>query len=673
MAVRHDLYKMYEVDEVSLDKITFEVLKNAFVTLVDQMSEQILRTCYSFVIYNRDFSCCLNDFTGDTVMQGSQDIAVHVGTLHYTAKSVLEYFSDDLQPGDIIALNDPYLGGTHFPDVRVLKPVFYNGELIAITQTNGHWADVGGAVPGSFNVLAREHYAEGLRITPVKIWEKGKFRRDVADLIVSNMRVPEERMGDLKAQATATMVGERYLLHLIERYGLRTILAAFKASQDYVEKILRERIKKLPKGSWETEDYLDYDPSGEYDRPVRIRVNMTISDDGIHYDLTGSDKFVGTFLNGAFGSSFSAVIAGTKFFFPDVPLNSGFYRVVRATLPENTVVNAPWPLPVTGFCSGAYEKIINCIIELWSYLLPERAMACSFNLEYLLVGGWDRRPGYNKHFMWYDWMVGGYGGRNGLDGANASAPLFGMGLSVQPLEGQERLNPVITLKHDIIPDSGGPGKWRGGCGVEKGGIITEADRVLMSYMADRERIISWGVMGGLPSIKMGVKLKSGEEERWLGCYFSGVPLKKGDMFTRPSAGGGGYGDPLERDPKMVLEDVVDGYVTVARARKDYGVVIKIVDEELGVYEIDWEATARERQFIRSNRKRWLSMEPEKVWEMWKRGEIDELDLVRRYGVIIDSKTGMVLPNTTEVYRKMIITKSAKFWKDGDERDDFKER
>ncbi|MEM3095881.1 MAG: hydantoinase B/oxoprolinase family protein [Nitrososphaerota archaeon] len=663
MSKQVDLYRMYEVDEVSLDKITFEVLKNAFVTLVDQMSEQILRTCYSFVIYNRDFSCCLNDFLGDTVMQGSQDIAVHVGTLHYTAKSVLKYFGDDLHPGDVIALNDPYLGGTHFPDVRILKPIFYNGELIAITQTNGHWADVGGTVPGSFNVLAREHYAEGLRITPVKIWEKGQFRRDVADLIVSNMRVPEERMGDLKAQATATMVGERYLIHLIEKYGLRTILAAFKVSQDYVERILRERIKKLPKGSWETEDYVDYDPSGEYDGPVRIKVRMTISDDGIHYDLTGSDKYVGTFLNGAFGSSFSAVIAGTKFFFPDVPLNSGFYRVVNATLPENTVVNAPWPLPVTGFCSGAYEKIMNSIIELWSYLMPERAMACSFNLEYLLVGGWDRRPGYNRHFMWYDWMVGGYGGRNGLDGANASAPLFGMGLSVQPLEGQERLNPVITLKHDIIPDSGGPGKWRGGCGVEKGGIITDADRVLMSYMADRERIISWGIMGGLPSIKMGVTLKAAEGDRWLGCYFSGIPLKKGDAFTRPSAGGGGYGDPLERDPRMVLEDVLDGYVTVARARKDYGVVIKVIDMEVGVYEIDWEATERERDFIRRNRKAWLSMDPQKVWELWKKGDIDELDLVRRYGVILDSKTGTVLHKTTEIYRRMIM-KSAKYWKDG---------
>jgi N-methylhydantoinase B len=657
-----DLYKIYEVDEVPLDKITFEVLKNAFVTLVDQMSEQILRTCYSFVIFNRDFSCCLNDFLGDTVMQGSQDIAVHVGTLHYTAKSVLKYFGDELYPGDIIALNDPYLGGTHFPDVRILKPIFYNGELIAITQTNGHWADVGGSVPGSFNVLAREHYAEGLRITPVKVWEKGQFRRDVAELIVSNMRVPEERMGDLKAQATATMVGERYLLHLIEKYGFRTVLAAFKASQDYVERILRERIRKLPKGSWETEDYVDYDPAGEYDNPVRIRVKMTISDNGIHYDLTGSDKYVGTFLNGAFGSSFSAVIAGTKFFFPDVPLNSGFYRVVKATLPENTIVNAPWPLPVTGFCSGAYEKIMNSIIELWSHLTPERAMACSFNLEYLLVGGWDKRPGYNRHFMWYDWMVGGYGGRNGLDGANASAPLFGMGLSVQPLEGQERLNPVITVKHDIIPDSGGPGKWRGGCGVEKGGIITKADRVLMSYMADRERIISWGIMGGLPSIKMGVTLKSDGDTKWLGCYFSGIPLKEGDLFIRPSAGGGGYGDPLERDPKLVLEDVIDGYVTVERARKDYGVVIKVVDPELCAYEIDWDATARERDFIRRNRKKWLSMDPEEVWRMWKNGEIDELDVVRRYGVIIDSKNGRVLPKTTEVYRKMIWEKSAKYWK-----------
>ena len=195
------------------------------------------------------------------------------------------------------------------------------------------------------------------------------------------------------------------------------------------------------------------------------------------------------------------------------PLNSGFYRVVKAHLPEGSVVNAPWPYAVTGFCSGAYEKIMNATFELWSKVLPERALACSFNLEYLLVGGWDRRPGYDRQFMWYDWMVGGWGGRNGKDGSTATAPVFGVGLMIQPLEGQERLTPVVTTHHAILRDSGGPGKYRGGCGVVKGGILTQNERSVMSYCCDRERSVTFGIEGGLPGYPHGAWLNRGKP-RW---------------------------------------------------------------------------------------------------------------------------------------------------------------
>jgi N-methylhydantoinase B len=649
--------------ESELDPVTFEVLRNAYVNLVDRMSEQIIRTCYSFVIYNRDFSCCLNDANGDTVTQGTQDIAVHVGTLHYTAKAVLDFYRDDLHPGDVIITNDPYIGGTHFNDVRIMRPVFCDDQLIAVTQTNGHWADVGGPVPGSFNIKAQEFYSEGLRIPPLKIWDRGTYRKDVANMIVSNMRVPEDALGDMRAQAEATRVGEERLFELIEKYGLDTVLTAFAEVQDYVERIMRKRISELPDGTWETEDYIDSDPSSE-EGLVKVHVKMTIKGDEVHYDLSGSDPYTGSFLNGGFGSSFSAVIAGTKTFFPDVPLNSGMYRVIHATLPVGTVVNAPAPIACTGFCSGSYEKIMNAIFELWSQVMPERAMACSFNLEYLLVGGKDKRPGYGgKEFMWYDWMAGGWGGRVGKDGANATAPVFGAGLAVQPLEGQERGAPVLTTEHRILTDSGGPGKWRGGCGVAKGGLLAAAERPVMSYCADRERSITWGIQGGLPSIPQGVILNpDSPEERHLGVVFSNVPTRSGDSFTRPSAGGGGYGDPLERDPDRVLEDVIEGYVSVERARKDYGVVIREIDPELCRYEVDLEATRKERGLIREHRKAWLEEDPERVVEMLRKGEIDEMDLYRRYGVIVDRNTQEVLPRTTKVFREMLQRRAARFWK-----------
>ena len=651
-----------EARPYSLDPVTFEVLKNAFVNSVDQMAEQILRTCHSFVIYARDFSSSLCDAEGNTIMQGSQDIAVHVGTLHYTCKAVIEAFKGDIHPEDVFAINDPYLGGTHFNDVRIIRPIFVDGEVIAFSQSNGHWADVGGTVPGSFDINAKEHFGEGLRIPPIRIWDKGRYLGDIVRMIASNTRAPDMIIGDLQAQAEATRVCEREILRLVEKYGKETIMTAFREVQDYVEILTRRRVAEMPDGVWETEDFMDYDPSiGEGLIPIKVK--MTIEGDQLKYDLSGSHPAVGTFLNAGFGSAFSGVIAGTKTFFPDVPLNSGFYRAVQVDLgPVGSVVNAPWPIAVTGFCAGPYEKIMNSIFELWSKLMPERALACSFNLEYLLVGGRDARIEDKPYFMWYDWMVGGWGGRNGRDGSNCTAPIFGVGLAVQPLEGQERLSPVVTTQHAIRTDSGGPGKYRGGCGVEKGATLTAAERTVMSYCCDRARSIAWGIEGGLPSLPHGVWLNPGTDKaRFLGAAFSNVAIEPGDMFTRPSAGGGGYGDPLERDPASVCEDVAEGYVSIERALKDYGVVVRVVDADLAEYAVDLEATASGRARIAGARVGWLAEDPEQVAKRYRDGDLDVLDLVRHYGVILDWGTGKLLPKTTETFRAMVQRRAASHW------------
>jgi N-methylhydantoinase B len=648
-----------------LDPVTLEVLKNAFITIVDEMAEQILRTCHSFVIYARDFSSALCDRHGNTIMQGSQDIAVHVGTLHLTARAVLDRFGEDIKPGDVFAINDPYLGGTHFNDVRIVRPVFVGDEMIALAQSNGHWADVGGNVPGSFDISAREHFGEGLRIPPVRIIDEGKVRRDLIEMISSNTRAPSDVEGDCEAQIEATLVAERELHRLIDKYGKDTILLAFEEVQDYVERLTRQRVAELPDGAWETEDYIDLDPN-EGEGLVPIRVRLEIDGDTIKYDLSGSHKAVGSFLNAGFGTAFSGIVGGTKTFFPDVPLNSGFYRMMEVELgPEGTVVNAPWPLAVTGFCSGPYEKIMNALFELWSQIMPERAMACSFNLEYLLVGGHDARVPEHPIFMWYDWMAGGWGGRNGKDGENGTAPVFGAGLTVQPCEGQERLTPVLTTTHEIMTDSAGPGRFRGGCGVRKGGHLTAVDGSVMSYCCDRARSVTWGINGGLPSVPHGVWLRHDGEDRFLGAAFSNVPVETGDLFWRPSAGGGGFGDPLERDPERVREDVTDGYVSVERARLDYGVVVKEVDRELAEYELDPAATEQERTAIRSQREQWLDADPEQIAAGYRAGELSVLDLVRRYGVILDWGPGELLPKTTEQFRGMLRRRMAAHWGDAE--------
>ncbi|MGM9474622.1 hydantoinase B/oxoprolinase family protein [Pseudarthrobacter sp. YS3] len=645
-----------------LDPVTFEVLKNAFVTSVDLMSEQILRTCYSFVIYSRDFSSALCDANGNTVMQGSGDIAVHVGTLHFQCKAVIEEFGKDIHPGDVFAINDPYRGGTHFNDVSFIRPIFSDGEVIAFAQNKGHWADIGGNVPGSFDVNAKEHFGEGLRITPVRIWSKGVFLHDVAQLLVSNTRAPRQAMGDLQAQSEATAVCEREVLRLVDKYSKSTVVAAMQETQDYVERIVLRRLESLPQGVWETTDYIDFDP-GKGEGLVPIKIKLTLDGKGIHYDLTGSAPAVETFLNSGYGTTHSAIYAGTKTFFPDVPLNSGFYAAVDAEIgPEGTVVNAGWPYAVTGFCSGPYEKLMNGIFELWSRIMPERAMACAFNLEYLLVGGRDGRTDDNPYFMWYDWMAGGWGGRASKDGASATAPVFGPGLAVQPIEGQERLSPVLTTVHQIGTDSGGPGRFRGGLGIEKGGTLVDATKTVMSYCCDRARSITWGIEGGLPSIPHGVWMNKGtDQEKFLGSNFSAVPLHSGDSFTRPSAGGGGYGDPLERPFDEVVEDVIDQYVSIERAAKDYGVIIREIDRDLDQFEIDIAASLELRQQIRADRPGWLTADPVAVAEKYRAGEVDMLDVIRRHGVILDWGTGELFPETTSEFRKSMEKRSSSHW------------
>ncbi|MCP4599074.1 MAG: hydantoinase B/oxoprolinase family protein [Proteobacteria bacterium] len=647
----------------SLEPVTFEVLKNAYVNIVDQMAEQILRTCYSFVIYSRDFSSAICDPEGNTVMQGSGDIAAHVGTLHYTAKAVINKFKNDIHPGDVFVINDVYQGGTHFNDTRIFAPIFYKGELLGFAQANGHWADVGGAVPGSFNVSALDHMAEGLRITPVRVFSKGVYLSDVAELIANNTRAPADIIGDLQAQAEACRVAEREVQRLSDKYGVDVIKTSFKEVQDYVETLTRQRITEMPDGVWETTDYIDVDPvAGEGLIPINIK--MTIKGDSVHYDLSGSHpSTISTFLNSCYGGSFAAIVAGTKMQSPDIPLNSGFYRVVTVDLgPEGSVVNADWPTPVAGFCSGPFEKIMNAVFELWAEVLPERAMACTFNLEYLLIGGRDRRHEEKPYFMWYDWMVGGWGARNGRDGWAATGPVFGVQLGTQPFEGQERLSPVLTTGHELIVDSGGPGEFRGGMGVEKGGTLYACERTVVSYCCDRERSVTWGLWGGLPSNPHGVWVNPGaENERYLGSLFSGIPLEQGDTVTRPSAGGGGLGDPLNRDIDTVLEDVSEEYVSVERAKTDYGVIIKEVDPDLAKFEVDVDATEAHRLFIAGNRHAWLEEDAESVAKRYRDKELNMLDLVRQYGVIVNWGSGELLEKTTQQFRDMLKTRTVPYW------------
>ena len=644
-----------------LDPVTFEVLKNSFITAVDQMAEQMLRTCYSFVIYNRDFSNALHDAEGNCVAQGNADIAVHVGTLHYTCKDVIRVFGGDMYPGDVYAINDPYAGGTQFSDVRLIRPIFDEEVLIGFSQSNGHWSDLGGSVPGSFNVAAHEMFGEAVRITPVRLFHKGRFCSDVANMIAANTRDPASIIGDIHSQAQATQVAEREVQRLVAKYGRDQVLQGMREVQDYVERSVRQRIADLPDGTWQAVDYIDRDP-GAGEGMIPIHVKMTIKGDEILYDFEGSHPTIASIYNSADGATFSAVAAGMKTFFPELPLNSGFYRPLQVTAPDNSVVSAKWPVAVTGFLMP-FEKIMNAIFEMWSQIIPERAIACAFNLEYLLAGGNDLRKPDRPIYMFYEWLPGGWGGRNGKDGSDVTTACFGTGLMSQPSEGNERVNPTRADEFQIMQDSPGPGKWRGGAGVIKGSTLLEADNTVISYICDRERAVVWGIEGGLPSMPHGLMIEHSDtgEEKWLGSVFSNYKIKSGDRFTRPTAGGGGFGDPLERDPEQVLEDVIDDYVSVKRAERDYGVVIEAVDPDMLDYRIDVAATEAARTDIRQNRKAWARTDPAKVSELYRAGEIDQLDAVRRYAVILDWGTGELMPKSTDQFRESFERRAVAHW------------
>ncbi len=651
-------------DAPGLDPITSEVLRNAFVTAVDLMAEQLLRSSHSFVIHARDFAGAICDANGDTVAQGSKDVAVQVGTLHFTAKAVLDHFRGDIHEGDVFVVNDPYIGGTHFSDVRVLRPIFHRGILIAIAQCNGHWADIGGAASGSFDPSAVEHFGEGLRITPLRICSGGRYLTDVCQFIAANTRSPEDANGDLLAQAEATRVCEREILRLVARYGPDDVVTAFAESQAYVERVLRRRLGELPDGQWEAVDYIDVDPRGG-ESLVPIKVGLRISGDRAYYDLSGSHPAIGNFLNSAFGGSYSAVVAGTKTFFPDVPLNSGFYRPILIDFgPPGTVVNAAWPTAVTGFYAGPYEKIVSAIFQIWSEIMPSRAIGTSFNLEYLLLGGYDLRRARPRQFMFYDWMAGGWGGRNGKDGSNATASIFGVGHALQSIEMQERSSPILTGRCELRTDSGGPGEFRGGLGLSKEVTLTDCENATLSYCSDRARSVIPGTHGGSPSCPHGLWMNPHSPgERYVGSLASRIPVVPGDSLERPSAGGGGFGDPLARDLGAVLADVVDGYVSVHRARKDYGVVVRVSPADPDVITVDEAATAIERARIRAARSEWLTTDPGVVASSYADGELTVYDLVRQFGVIADWGTGELLAETTKQFRSIVLACRDGYWGD----------
>jgi N-methylhydantoinase B len=584
----------------SLDKVTLEVLRNSFASLVDEMGITLSRSALSLVItFGRDFSGAVLTKEGDLVKQGVDDgLPAHVGTIPFTAKYALECFREDVASGDILLTNDPYVG-THLPDIRMIRPIFWEGELVANLCLCCHWTDVGGSVPGSFVCDARDSMTEGVTFTPVKIVERGHIREDIQRLILRNVRLPSVTRGDIRATITALETGDQRFQSIARRHGIRRVLDMFAVHIRETEQNFRRLISEFPPGEYHALDYVDRDPADrQRSAPIKIALTLRLRDGTATYDYTHSDEQGHGAINAGLAATWSGVLVATKSLFPEVDLCQGLNNAIEVITRPGSVVHAEWPAAVCGVGSCAFQKVYDTVLATYAQVAPDRVIACGANETNFILAGDDERRGGPPYIM-YCWTEGGYGATRESDN-HSFISMYASGSKNQCVEAFEQEYPILWELFELIPDSGGAGRTRGGLGTVRRIRLAHGREALLSAIGDRERFPSWGLFGGMRALNQGLALNPGTlAQKDLGVYLAGEIVRKDDFWDFWSGGGGGYGDPLEREAQAVLEDVLDGYVSLAGARQDYGVVIHVVDAERLAYEIDIAETQRLRASLRN--------------------------------------------------------------------------
>ena len=567
------------------DPIRFEVIRNALLEIVEEMAIALRRSAFSTNIKTRaDFSCALFDRNLQPVAQAFAQ-PNHLGSLGLLASRVVtEYGPEKLGPGDAILSNDPYLNGVHLNDVTLTSPVYHGDELVGWVASLAHHVDVGGGAPASVGAF-REVYQEGVIIPPVKLVEGGEIVDDVFRLVLSQIRSKHETAGDLRAQIAANNTGIRRLNGLIDRMGQETVLRYADELLDYTERRARAEIAELPRGTFSAEGFMDSD--GYDGGPVRLTAQIVIDDEGVLFDLSGSDSQRRAPVNATYAQTYSACAYVLKCLIdPDVPVNAGLYRLVRLVAPEGTVVNCSPPAPVVGGWE-VNARLTDVMLRALAPALPERipagtkAMICHAGF-----GGVD--PASGEFFCFLETLAGGYGGRAASDGPDA-VQTHGQNTENAPVEETEISYPVRILRYELVEDSDGPGKQRGGLGLRRDYTFPEGD-VSFTILADREREGPWGLFGGEAGRRASYVLNPGPDEVELGSKVT-VELKPGDVVSYRTCGGGGYGPPEERDPGMVLADARSGKISLQRARDHYRVAI-----DAGSWTVDREETDHLREF-----------------------------------------------------------------------------
>lgn len=551
---------------MNIDPITLEVVCEGLVAVVREMRASIIRASYSPVIYELDdFSCAIFNAKTEMVAQ-SDDHPGHVMPMPWSVRCAMEDFAGDIEPGDIVVLNDAYRGGTHLNDVTLLYPVFAERRLALLPAVRSHWADVGGATPGSYSGLSTNIYQEGLRMPPIKLFERGKPNRAVMRLIEANMRLPEHRMGDLSAMLGACRAAESRLQRLFAKYGLDTVLGALAANLDRSEARMREAIRALPKGTFVYEDYLEYYDEGRFD-PVLMRLALTVEDDHVMADFAGSNPQVPGVVNSSLAVAGAGVFVALKAALdPRGAVNDGAFRPIALKAPEASIVDVRPDAPA-GAHGEVRKRALSVTLGCLAQIVPERISGdlCGTSFPNSIGGRSRGRP-----YVYYEVPAGGNGGFAEADGSSAFVNVdFGNIRSIYTAETLEADMPLVVERSELRRDSGGPGRSRGGLGLRR--EVRLRGEGTYSVLSDRAVIPPFGILGGASAAPVRVSI-NGDDLPTPGKA-TGMLLREGDVLVMQSAGGGGFGDPLERDAKLVEQDVASGYVSVEQAREQYGVVV----------------------------------------------------------------------------------------------------
>lgn len=555
---------------VPTDPLTLEVIKNALSSVADEMALMVMRSAYSPVVRDTmDYSTALCDRHGQVIAQGLT-LAVQLGTFPTVMRYVLSEYGRSAQLGDVYLTNDPYgFGGQHLPDLYVIKPIFVNDTLEGWSATMAHHSDVGGIAPGSVAVHASEIYQEGLRIPLLKLVDAGVDNATLFRLIEKNTRQPVAVLGDLRAQMAACRAGERGLTEIIHRYGADTVHAYMDELQDLGERLMRAEISALPDGEYGFVDFID--GVGESPEPLRIELRVRIADDKLTVDFAGTARQIDASINCPVGLVRAACYCAIKGIAQrEIPNCEGYMRPIEIHTPEGTIVN-----PVAPAACGARGvvgyRVYDAMMGALSQVAPSRVVAAGEGGPTLIsFGGYeDGRP-----FVITEVVVGTWGARAGADGLEGvSNPLAN--LSNQPVELIEADIPLEVVRYGLVPDSGGPGRFRGGLAYVRE-FRLRAARAVLTIRSDRRFHPPYGLFGGHAGAPSANVLASADGSHDLpGMPMSSISVQRGDVYRHVSAGGGGCGSPLERDPQAVLEDVLDGKVSAGAARATYGVEVSL--------------------------------------------------------------------------------------------------